>query len=355
MLKKLPVIAASLALILAVVVIPACSLEQDQSMGDNNIGVEYLVYKYQYSGNETSPTTEYVYADDGGYYVGEYPHYYDSQGNQIAVMMLYSKTATPEDDQATSEARKQEISNVVESNRPNIAALVQACDGSFDSCVELAAKINGLFDENLVYMRDVVVSAYDSSGNKTLKLYIGNQGSLYSVEHYTYDADGNMIQKKCVNSIGNEELNVEYTNGPWGILEERYMSKSQKPYKIVSYVYDENTGRKISASCSGSENWTKVYSYDDDGRLLNMNRKSDTGGCIFRYSYDQKGNQIAETAFEDGKSIPITRQSYDEQGNIVKDVYDIDDTGTEYYDTYKYDEYGRLMELGHNVDIYATE
>ena len=121
---------------------------------------------------------------------------------------------------------------------------------------------------------------------------------------YEYDANGNVLSKKCINEDGSDDGNFE-----------------------TLYEYD-SSGRKIREKTSYSET---IYEYDDAGRLIHEKYE-----CEEEYDEDVDGGEEKEAENEDEK------QDADDSDN--EDEEDDDDTyywGHEYF--YEYDKDGHLI------------
>lgn len=99
---------------------------------------------------------------------------------------------------------------------------------------------------------------------------------------YEYDANGNMISKKCVNEDGSDDGNSE-----------------------TVYEYDSN-GRKIREKTYYSET---IYEYDDAGRLIHEKCDCFRGHEYF-YEYDKEGHLIHE---KKDKGIHFENEDIDEK------------------------------------------
>ncbi len=125
-------------------------------------------------------------------------------------------------------------------------------------------------------------------------------------------------------------------------------------------VYDED-GRLLSES-SDSSNYheSTVNTYDDLGRITKMvyrtsysyEGETSTGGYTTTYTYNKWG--LVEEQVETGEADDITTwtYTYDDLGNIVKEVYSYNGGTTVY--TYEFDEAGLLRAASTVGDDYAN-
>ncbi|AGF59580.1 YD repeat-containing protein [Clostridium saccharoperbutylacetonicum] len=131
------------------------------------------------------------------------------------------------------------------------------------------------------------------------------------------------------------------------ILEDRMLKYSSgsvvKPAHNVQYVYDETSGNILQEIYTGNINKTVKYEYDGNGNISKKTVIQDDTIKTATYSYDDKSNLIGID--DTGTDIPIdgTRAksftctlTYDENSNIIKEVYagDINKTVEYTYNSY---------------------
>jgi len=131
------------------------------------------------------------------------------------------------------------------------------------------------------------------------------------------------------------------------ILEDRMLKYSSgsivKPAHNVQYVYDETSGNLLQEIYTGNINKTVKYEYDGNGNISKKTVVQDDNIKTATYTYDDKSNLIGID--DTGTDIPIngTRAksftctiTYDENSNIIKEVYagDINKTVEYTYNSY---------------------
>lgn len=131
------------------------------------------------------------------------------------------------------------------------------------------------------------------------------------------------------------------------ILEDKMLKYSSgsivKPAHNVQYVYDETSGNILQEIYTGNINKTVKYEYDGNGNISKKTVVQDDNIKTATYTYDDKSNLIGID--DTGTDIPIngTRAksynctlTYDENSNIIKEVYagDINKTVEYTYNSY---------------------
>ena len=135
---------------------------------------------------------------------------------------------------------------------------------------------------------------------------------------FEYDTTGKVMQK----SLGNGAYTLYgYQSGTRRLTELKNCFPNGTLSSMFLYNYDKK-GRITSLS-SSSGNWT--YRYDAEGQLIQWR---DPGGVITEYTYDSRGNRIAQT-----KNQREARYSV----NIMNQYTVFDDT-----DSFMYDQNGNL-------------
>jgi hypothetical protein len=131
------------------------------------------------------------------------------------------------------------------------------------------------------------------------------------------------------------------------ILEDKMLKYSSgsivKPAHNVQYIYDETSGNILQEVYKGNINKTVNYEYDGNGNISKKTVIQDDTIKTATYSYDDKSNLIGID--DTGTDIPIdgTRAksftcniTYDENSNVLKEVYagDINKTIEYTYNNY---------------------
>ncbi len=184
-----------------------------------------------------------------------------------------------------------------------------------------------LLGSNPMYAYRDYVYEYDEFNNLIKTTTIQDNGISYStISSYTYDEDGNKLNKK--DSSGNI---------------------------IETYTYD-NQGHMI-----GTHTSTTDYTYDTDGNLIRYDM-DDGSTSTTTYTYDEHGNLLTENwIYNDGQDVATHTYEniYDEHGNLIKQINTYDSTingqGTTVKE-YDYDEYGNKIAYyinGRQMDTYS--
>lgn len=183
-----------------------------------------------------------------------------------------------------------------------------------------------------------VENTYDESGKLIEKIEYTDSG-LYQIVLYTYDEDGNEIEKETKNPDGN--LGSRTTS--------QYNEYGDVTYQKYEYSYKNQ--RK-------TEETTFSYQYDANGNIIEKTINNTTlgTGWTIQYEFDSQNNVISETEYSTSFGMDHKRTfRYDSQGNMVEEKYDTDLMGQvlPYIYTYRYDEAGNLIEFddGYCIDI----
>ncbi len=162
------------------------------------------------------------------------------------------------------------------------------------------------------------------------------------VTSYTYDKNGNILQRTTTDSFGDQDI-TKYTYDANGNL----IKDGQGSFSH-NYVYDKNGNliKKIRGDATIYD-----YAYNSKGNLVkevvssyNVDDSIDHK-FITDYTYDKNGNLIKETqkyisyydGSEDYTSNETTDYTYDKNGNLIRKVNN-SITGSTYTHTYRYDE-----------------
>ena len=126
---------------------------------------------------------------------------------------------------------------------------------------------------------------------------------------------------------------------------------------ITDYDIDGKPLKEESFSKNGSVNSTRVYTYDDEGRLLTNEVIYTNGQSLFeKNEYDEDGNLTGEYRSEDGGDL-ILIDEYIYDSGMLKTEYDYFFSG-ELYHIYEYEYDGDLLikKYTHSEDgyIYRT-
>ncbi len=153
---------------------------------------------------------------------------------------------------------------------------------------------------------------------------------LNKEESYTYDLNGNLIEKKDRN--GNV-ISMTY-DGLGRLLTSTVVTPDGSGNKSLTYTYTL-TGQRLSSTAGTS---STAYTYDDLGRLT-----TETSGTITKeYTYDAADNRKSLIIKQNGTVKTSTTYTYDNknrletvsEGGVLKATYTYDDNGNRQSLTY---------------------
>ncbi len=175
------------------------------------------------------------------------------------------------------------------------------------------------------------------------KQYDENADKYYIVDFSKYDSDGNIIEGREFDSIGEVQLIATYKYDNGQISEYKVDSSDGTLIEHISARYNSSgkmteainfiLGEKISFKYNSNDSLVEAVSVDADGSQAK-----------YTYEYDSDGNLIALTDYEDGYGSWIEIYEYDSDGNIIStESGDHEDSLTTDV-IYKYDSDGNMIE-----------
>ncbi|MCB9173130.1 MAG: hypothetical protein H6589_00825 [Flavobacteriales bacterium] len=259
-------------------------------------------------------------------------------------------------------------------------------NSSFDNTYDNGFKQLYIYDERGKIIEDYNYLSQNKLSSKSCYTYKKN----YKQEICThYTNDGNTITKKTTKYI-NENTVLEY--------EEEYCDEAtyKKKYRYddngkkleektyhnnifdqgTTYIYDERGNIIKEHYFNNEDDWTDTISeYDDENNLIKYSRFSFTGifeccytykynnkkqlieqlhfspddktlHCVTIYKYDDFGNTIEESEYSpNGDLTTSTTFKFDANSNLIeKSIYDSDVDKTSIKASYKYNNFGELIE-----------
>ena len=154
---------------------------------------------------------------------------------------------------------------------------------------------------------------------------------------YTYDEDGNLLEKRRDPDIFSSSSRYEYDDA--GNLKTLYLvlgADGDNETPNYTWTYDDE-GRPVSLRQPSSDRLVQTWEYDDEGRIISHTYLSwgfemSAEAMIYHvtFTYDENGN-VTGTSYEVGPNDP------EHMDKLVPTS--IEDKGTT---TYTYDEQGRL-------------
>lgn len=192
-----------------------------------------------------------------------------------------------------------------------------------------------LNDDDTFYYK--VESTYDDNGN-TLTFTIEYFDSInwkYNYKYeYTYDENGSMLTRKQSKYINNEWVKIEeykYINNEEKTTYYTYFSNGSM-YSLEEFTYDADGNKLTKTESKYIDNkWVKIREY----KYINNQEKTtyslvflnDVPSAIFEYTYDENGNTLIETQSDYVNNEWVYElkyeYTYDAQGNkLTKKRFD---------------------------------
>lgn len=200
-------------------------------------------------------------------------------------------------------------------------------------------------------LRSSLSCIFDDKGNIVEKNIYGSDGSLTQKTIYKYDennnkievsdyaGDGSLTQKQIYKYAGNRNM-MEYNMYQEGKLKQKFTYKRDSNgnsleeteygedgklgWKSVNkYKYDRNGNmiEKNYYSIDGKYTGKQTYKYDSDNNKIGCNSYEADGRLSDwkeSYKYDGNGNMIE---WETPKGILIRKYQYDNNMNVIKEIY----------------------------------
>lgn len=244
----------------------------------------------------------------------------------------------------------------VELNEQNLPAVITVTDleGNLYQSTELTYDSQNRLSNKIVggeYRPSKYVYNYDFNGDLDEIVFTDSFGKVLRYR-YDYTDDGQLLYNSCTGSNGIGFSN-EYLYNSDGTLSYEANYDQNGPFpRVVHYKYNKDgvlTEREIRQTYEELPDqvcWTK-YTYGENGQLLNAthsyNYTSDT--VSVDYTYDADGNIATIRRTQTNNGIPewlyTYSYTYDEQGNITKEIYETSESTTT--TRYTYDQYGNIL------------
>lgn len=274
----------------------------------NEKGLLMLKIVCDYDSNNNLIKLECINGNDGTWVI---ENVYDLKGNLIKVSEINWNGMT-----TVREYVYDEKGRLIK--EPGNSIGVDYCEYIYDSAGNVIKKIE--------YRQDGKIEkehTYDSAGKIIKETYGDNLGGM----DFTYDANGRLI--KQTQKVGDLNRVAEFTYDKDGNkIHETYEESSWfNGKKRVSqneyshYTYNLN-GDIVKKEFTNSDGRTSIdeYSYDEKGRLIRIEYKSDTDVRVHEVAYDESGNITMESEEVKGQFKNVANYTYDENGNIIKEV-----------------------------------
>ena len=185
--------------------------------------------------------------------------------------------------------------------------------------------------------------------------YRSNDGD-YSHSITTYDEDGRILSERYESDSGTQVYTYRY-NELGRKVEETYRSDYTYEGEHSSYgssaTYDYNIWGLLEMKTEvedGDYITTTVYTYNDQGRVVEEVRQTNAGTSTVTKEYDERGNLLKETSLDDWDDYGYTTEyAYDAENNCIL-TRGLSADGNVYYEDATVYENGRPVKETHTSD-----
>jgi len=195
---------------------------------------------------------------------------------------------------------------------------------------------------------------FNEAGKTILTAAWESNGILQNKSTYTYDEKGNRIAEEIF--LDEENISEHWT---YVYDEEGKLVKKAVEYadgSISSYQKNtepENTYKWIATDEAGELEGREISKYNDKELLLINIEEDDEGFEMLRkeFDYDENGNMIAQTIYENEEPSSKEMMQYDENNNLIQSVR-LSPNGNKINETkYFYDQNNNLSHRDINEEI----
>lgn len=214
---------------------------------------------------------------------------------------------------------------------------------------------------------DIYIRIYNEYGNPLVEQNIFTATQNYYTYSYQYDDNQNLILEKCEMNgtlFYTEQYGYDEENRPvWRLSKEGLSTVEYDDAGNVIKRVSEYTGTTVEYLYDAQQNlMQETHSYDGEVTLITKNEYNDKGQLVktimnlcpgesvITYTYDEKGNLLLEDKMQ-SNGINIRHEyQYDERGNRIQTSYysSLSNVGSDYY--WEYDERGNVTKETHEVD-----
>lgn len=224
-------------------------------------------------------------------------------------------------------------------------------DGEQGEHNEYVYNDQGQLTETLIYYEGNELAerhafTYGDDG-KLLTEKILYQESYADYVYFTYDSNGNLIERRHADEDGEVESQQKYVYDGPRLMQETSLGSEGEMLADIRYEYDEN-GRLVKSYHKGREDheeYSMVYEYDEAGNRDCVERYNKDGQIMARttMTHDAKGN-VVESFDEDTAKSSTTKYQYDEKDhNILEEDFN-EKEELNYRIERIYDDAGELIE-----------
>lgn len=203
------------------------------------------------------------------------------------------------------------------------------------------------FDDRISYTQRTTY-AYDIHGNIVEeKRYWG--GELDTVSSYRYDDWGNRISERHWDHSGliplpKSSSKTTYDDQNRILTAIYYNAWGQENYRLT-YTYDDEANSYTCADSTGTPN---IYYLNENGKIVRLLQESLGLHYERIYEYDDRGNHIRTTTYEEGKPYSRFERHFDDQNRQIWEG-DYDAAGNlEREISYEYDDVAHTMTIHHS-------
>ncbi len=196
----------------------------------------------------------------------------------------------------------------------------------------------------------VSLAKYDSLGRKIEIIAYSWDGSLKHRFTYEYDSRGKMIKEVFYHKDGRIISTTIFKYDSHGNKIERIKSTRHGSDQIEKFSYEyDNLGNKIERTDyndAGDVQYRYSYKYDTQNNLTEYTMRLSNGAVVEKISckYDSSGKLIESQSYSHGKYSGKSIHEYDDDSRLIKSILYNSDGSVNHTNTYKYDEFGNLVE-----------
>ncbi len=308
---------------------PTPWLTQETIYNENGAATSHTVYVYDEMGRELS------YLNEGEYGSESHAYTYDALGRPVKLVRdsVYSYGDDGWEEHSTTEYTYDIWGNLAKEIYHAVGDVVSETTYTYDDHGNLVIKetVNNAGSSADYY-------TYDENDREIKKVYAEND-EVKSVEEFTLDADGNTIRSVTTDDDGEIVASYEcvYENGR--IKEETSSFGGSVYYNAFTYDEAGNVIHIEARDPYGSTATDQVF--DENGLLVQSEETGVYGNSLQVWTYDERGLlvKMEKTSGED--YYYVEEYTYDEDGNILTDVYE--SGGFKHSKTYTYDRETRKM------------
>lgn len=175
----------------------------------------------------------------------------------------------------------------------------------------------------------VEISEYKNTldeGGRILRQEMYQNGTLTSVDVYTYDEKGNELTHEYNFFSEIEEMS------DWRKYTKTYNRKGELTQQTLNWNFNEEY---------------IIWDYEDGLNVRQTSYESETDKIVeyWVYTYDEKGNELRKSRYDGADNLSYyTEYTWDDTGRVQTEMsYNGDGTPRNHFDVFTYDEYGNQI------------